>query len=131
MVLQHAISRLRYEQNLTQEEVARKLQLSQSVVGKIERNAMDVKLTDLVRYVNTLGGKLSLQVDLPSGKKIFVPLTNFEHSKAFENPDSVLYSITQTTKNRLAAAFCWNISLLINDRSVCAEQRFDLQWKDA
>ena len=59
MVLQHAISRLRYEQNLTQEEVARKLQLSQSVVGKIERNAMDVKLTDLVRYVNTLGGKLS------------------------------------------------------------------------
>ena len=52
MVLQHAISRLRYEQNLTQEEVARKLQLSQSVVGKIERNAMDVKLTDLVRYVN-------------------------------------------------------------------------------
>lgn len=83
MVLQHAISRLRYEQNLTQEEVARKLQLSQSVVGKIERNAMDVKLTDLVRYVNTLGGKLSLQVDLPSGKKTFVPLTNFEHSKAF------------------------------------------------
>lgn len=79
MVLQHAISRLRYEQNLTQEEVARKLQLSQSVVSKIERNAMDVKLTDLVRYVN----KLSLQVDLPSGKKIFVPLTNFEHSKAF------------------------------------------------
>ena len=86
MVLQHAISRLRYEQNLTQEEVARKLQLSQSVVGKIERNAMDVKLTDLVRYVNTLGGKLSLQVDLPSGKKIFVPLTNFEHSKAFRKP---------------------------------------------
>ena len=87
MVLQHAISRLRYEQNLTQEEVARKLQLSQSVVGKIPRLS--------------------------------------------ENPDSVLYSITQTTKNRLAAAFCWNISLLINDRSVCAEQRFDLQWKDA
>lgn len=80
---QMVISRLRYEQNLTQEEVARKLQLSQSVVSKIERNAMDVKLTDLVRYVNTLGGKLSLQVDLPSGKKIFVPLTNFEHSKAF------------------------------------------------
>lgn len=128
MVLQHAISRLRYEQNLTQEEVARKLQLSQSVVGKIERNAMDVKLTDLVRYVNTLGGKLSLQVDLPSGKK---DLQILSIPRLSENPDSVLYSITQTTKNRLAAAFCWNISLLINDRSVCAEQRFDLQWKDA
>ena len=89
MVLQHAISRLRYEQNLTQEEVARKLQLSQSVVGKIERNAMDVKLTDLVRYVNTLGGKLSLQVDLPSGKKIFVPLTNFEHSNLSLTPKSL------------------------------------------
>lgn len=83
MVLQHAISRLRYEQNLTQEEVARKLQLSQSVVSKIERNAMDVKLTDLVRYVNTLGGKLSLQVDLPSGEKIVIPLANLGPSDAF------------------------------------------------
>lgn len=83
MVLQHAISRLRYEQNLTQEEVARKLQFSQSVVSKIERNAMDVKLSVLVRYVSTLGGKLSLRVDLPSGEKVVVPLTNFEHSDAF------------------------------------------------
>lgn len=83
MVLQHAISRLRYEQNLTQEEVARKLQLSQSVVSKIERNAMDVKLTDLVRYVNTLRGKLSLQVDLPSGEKIVIPLANLGPSDAF------------------------------------------------
>lgn len=82
MVLQHAISRLRYEQNLTQEEVARKLQLSQSAVSKIERNAMDVKLSDLVRYVSILGGKLSLRVEHPSGEKIVVPSTNFEHSDA-------------------------------------------------
>ena len=80
MSLQCAVSRLRYEQNLTQQEVARKLQLSQSAVSKIERNALDVKLSDLVRYVNILGGKLSLQVDLPSGEKIVVPLANFEHS---------------------------------------------------
>ena len=77
MSLQCAVSRLRYEQNLTQQEVARKLQ---SAVSKIERNALDVKLSDLVRYVNILGGKLSLQVDLPSGEKIVVPLANFEHS---------------------------------------------------
>ena len=78
MSLQCAVSRLRYEQNLTQQEVARKLQLSQSAVSKIERNALDVKLSDLVRYVNILGGKLSLQV--PSGEKIVVALANFEHS---------------------------------------------------
>ena len=77
MSLQCDVSRLRYEQNLTQQEVARKLQLSQSAVSKIERNA---KLSDLVRYVNILDGKLSLQVDLPSGEKIVVPLANFEHS---------------------------------------------------
>ena len=52
----------------------------QSAVSKIERNALDVKLSDLVRYVNILGGKLSLQVDLPSGEKIVVALANFEHS---------------------------------------------------
>lgn len=76
MSLQCAVSRLRYEQNLAQQEVARKLQLSQSAVSKIERNALDVKLSDLVRYVNILDGKLSLQVD----QKIVVPLANFEHS---------------------------------------------------
>lgn len=84
MSLQCAVSRLRYEQNLTQEEVARKLQLSLSAVSKIERNAMDVKLSDLVKYVNILGGKLSLQVDLPSGEQVVVPLTNLEHSYAFQ-----------------------------------------------
>lgn len=64
MVLQHAISRLRYEQNLTQEEVARKLQLSQSVVGKIERNAMDAgrthqKLSNEPRYRSPFIGDLT------------------------------------------------------------------------
>lgn len=40
MSLQCAVSRLRYEQNLTQQEVARKLQLSQSAVSKIERKRL-------------------------------------------------------------------------------------------
>ena len=52
----------------------------QCAVSKIERNALDVKLSDLVRDVNILGGKLSLQVDLPSGENIVVALANFEHS---------------------------------------------------
>lgn len=101
MSLQCAVSRLRYEQNLTQQEVARKLQLSQSAVSKIERNALDVKLSDLVRYVNILGGKLSLQVDLPSGEKIVI----LSIPTIAKKPDFVLYETTRVTKNRLAAAF--------------------------
>lgn len=100
MVLQHAISRLRYEQNLTQEEVARKLQLT-VCCWQIERNAMDVKLTDLVRYVNTLGEALA--ASRSSFRKKDLQILSIP--RLSENPDSVLYSITQTTKNRLAAAF--------------------------
>ena len=91
MSLQCAVSRLRYEQNLTQQEVARKLQLSQSAVSKIERNALDVKLSDLVRYVNILGGKLSLQVDLPSGEKIVVALANPEFGRFRQIKSSQLF----------------------------------------
>lgn len=101
MSLQCAVSRLRYEQNLTQQEVARKLQLSQSAVSKIERNALDVKLSDLVRYVNILDGKLSLQVDQRSSfhwQILSIPTIA-------KKPDFVLYETTRVTKNRLAAAF--------------------------
>lgn len=81
MALQYALSRLRIEQCLSQREAAEKLQISRSSVSKIERNGEDVKLTALAKYVSALGGKLSLQIDLPQGKKIVVPLTNLEHSE--------------------------------------------------
>ena len=76
MALQYALAELRGMRNLSQREVAKKLQISQSAVSKIERHAMDVNLFRLVAYVSALGGKLSLQVNLPSGQKIVVPLLN-------------------------------------------------------
>ena len=100
MSLQCAVSRLRYEQNLTQQEVARKLQLSQSAVSKIERNALDVKLSDLVRYVNILGGKLFLQEKRSSFHWQILSIPTIA-----KKPDFVLYETTRVTKNRLAAAF--------------------------
>lgn len=101
MSLQCAVSRLRYEQNLTQQEVARKLQLSQSAVSKIERNALDVKLSDLVRYVNILGGKLIfLQEKRSSSHWQILSIPTIA-----KKPDFVLYETTRVTKNRLAAAF--------------------------
>lgn len=50
---------------MSQAEVAKKLNLSQSAFSKIERITMALKLSDLLRYVKTLGGKLPLQFELP------------------------------------------------------------------
>lgn len=58
---------------MSQAEVAKKLKLSQSAVSKIERITMALKLSDLLRYVKTLDGKLPLQLELPLGETIIIP----------------------------------------------------------
>ncbi|MFQ9937759.1 MAG: helix-turn-helix domain-containing protein, partial [Parasutterella excrementihominis] len=105
MSLQCAVSRLRYEQNLTQQEVARKLQLSQSAVSKIERNALDVKLSDLVRYVNILGESSRCKLIFLQEKRSSFHWQILSIPTIAKKPDSVPYETTRVTKNRLAAAF--------------------------
>ena len=61
---------------MSQKELANNLNISQPAVCKIEKNAEDVKLSTLIKYVNALGGHLSLQVLLPSGKGVVIPLPN-------------------------------------------------------
>lgn len=70
MAMEYSLSRLREELQMSQKELANNL----NIFCKIEKNAEDVKLSTLIKYVNALGGHLSLQVILPSGKGVVIPL---------------------------------------------------------
>jgi predicted transcriptional regulator len=41
--------------------------VSQSAVAQIEQRGNDVKLATLKRYIEAMGGKLSLTVEMPEG----------------------------------------------------------------
>lgn len=57
---------LRRSQQVSQVELARRLEVTQSAISKFE-NAGDVRLSTLKDYVEALGGRLELQARFPDG----------------------------------------------------------------
>ncbi|CAM3791737.1 Antitoxin HigA [Vibrio aerogenes CECT 7868] len=51
----------------SQTEVADIMGVKQPTVANLEKNGKDVKLLSLKRYIEALGGKLRLDVELPDG----------------------------------------------------------------
>jgi DNA-binding XRE family transcriptional regulator len=66
------LAELRHELHITQEELARALDVSQSNVSRIER-AEDLYLSTLRGYVEALGGKLEINAVFPERT---IPLTS-------------------------------------------------------
>lgn len=57
------IQEIREQQNLTQEQLARKCGTTKSYISRIENNASDIRLSTLMRIVKDgLGGHLQLNV---------------------------------------------------------------------
>ncbi|NBI12624.1 XRE family transcriptional regulator [[Haemophilus] felis] len=67
LILETGIAMLREELNLSQQQIANLLGVSQPAVVQIEQRGNDIKLATLKRYVEAMGGKLSLSVELPTG----------------------------------------------------------------
>ncbi|EBZ0015945.1 helix-turn-helix domain-containing protein [Salmonella enterica subsp. enterica] len=65
-----ALAMLRDELNLSQSELAAALGVSQPSVVRMEQPENDPRLSTLKRYVAALGGELSIDVKLPTGKRI-------------------------------------------------------------
>ncbi len=57
---------LRKQQQVSQTQLAEKMQVSQASISQLE-NQGDVQLSTLIRYVHALGGKLRIEVDMPDG----------------------------------------------------------------
>lgn len=67
---QIALSMLRDELNISQTELAAAMGVKQPSIARIEQADNDPRLSTLKRYVQALGGELSLDVTLPTGKRI-------------------------------------------------------------
>ena len=69
-VLAWRLAYLREQLALSQVEIAERLGVSQPSVANLEKRGQEMKLSSLKRYVEALGGKLSLDVQLPDGRHI-------------------------------------------------------------
>ncbi|EEK5251080.1 helix-turn-helix domain-containing protein, partial [Salmonella enterica subsp. enterica serovar Infantis] len=64
MILEVGLQMMREELQLSQKQVAEAMGISQPAVTKLEQRGNDLKLATLKRYVEAMGGKLSLDVEL-------------------------------------------------------------------
>lgn len=64
------LSQLREELNISQAELASLMGVKQPTLAKIEQPGNDPRLSTLKRYVAALGGELTIDITLPTGKRV-------------------------------------------------------------
>lgn len=67
MILETGLQMMREELRLSQTALAQSMGVSQPAIAQIEQRGNDVKLATLKRYIEAMGGKLSLTVEMPEG----------------------------------------------------------------
>jgi transcriptional regulator with XRE-family HTH domain len=65
-----ALSQLRDELDMSQSELAAAMGVQQPSIARMENTDHDPRLSTLKRYVAALGGELSIDVTLPTGKRV-------------------------------------------------------------
>lgn len=70
MRLELQLHRIREELDLSQQQMAEALGVTQPSVAALERRGNDVRLSSVKRYVEAMGGALNLSVHLPTGKTV-------------------------------------------------------------
>ncbi|MDR8278517.1 helix-turn-helix domain-containing protein, partial [Acinetobacter baumannii] len=70
MLLDINLSNLREELKISQAEIAKNLGVSQAAISKREKLGKDLKISSLKEYVEAMGGKVRLDVELPNGKHV-------------------------------------------------------------
>ena len=68
LLLEVRIQALREELEVSQVELAKALGVSQPAVVAMEQRGSDIKLSTMKRYIEAMGGKLRLNVEMPDGK---------------------------------------------------------------
>lgn len=64
------LNQLREELSMSQSELAEAMGVKQPTIAKMEQPDNDPRLSTLKRYVTALGGELSIDVILPTGKRV-------------------------------------------------------------
>ncbi|KQN63770.1 helix-turn-helix domain-containing protein [Erwinia sp. E602] len=73
-ILEIRLRQLREEQHLSQSELAAKMGVSQPAITAIESRGEEIKLATLKKYVEALGGKVSLNIEMPGGSGRIYPV---------------------------------------------------------
>lgn len=64
------LGQLREALHISQTELAHLMGVKQPTLAKIEQPDNDPRLSTLKRYISALGGELSIDVTLPTGKRV-------------------------------------------------------------
>jgi len=67
MLLNIHLAEIRARMNKTQVQVADALGVKQPTIAGMEQEGQDIRLSTLKRYVESLGGKVNLDVEFPDG----------------------------------------------------------------
>ncbi|HGO5814811.1 TPA: helix-turn-helix domain-containing protein [Mannheimia haemolytica] len=67
LVLEAGLAMLREDLEISQKDLAKALGVSQPAIVQMEQRGNDIKLSTLKRYIEAMGGKLSLAVQMPTG----------------------------------------------------------------
>ena len=70
MLLEVKLHAIREELELTQSQIASNMGISQPSVVAIEQRGSDLKISTMKRYIEAMGGKMSIDIELPTGKRI-------------------------------------------------------------
>lgn len=62
------LAEVRKQLHTTQKTLAERMNVSQASVSQMESQG-DMQISTLLRYVHALGGKVSIQVELPNGEQ--------------------------------------------------------------
>ncbi|CAM3447426.1 helix-turn-helix domain-containing protein [Halomonas lysinitropha] len=67
MLLELRLSEVRHLVEMTQSEMASALGVKQPTIAGMEKGGQDLRLSSLKRYVEAIGGKVRLDIELPDG----------------------------------------------------------------
>ncbi len=68
-IIGELIRQARQKQNLTQEELAKKLGVNKSNISKMENNIKSMRIDTLMKVLNVLEAKVFIHVELKEGKR--------------------------------------------------------------
>ncbi|HIE5390874.1 TPA: helix-turn-helix domain-containing protein [Enterobacter cancerogenus] len=70
LILETGLQLVREELKLSQKQVAELMGTSQPAITQLEQRGNELKIATLKRYIEAMGGKLSIDVELPTGKRV-------------------------------------------------------------
>ena len=70
LFLENQLYRIREELEISQKELAQTMGIKQPSLSAIENRGNDLKISTMKKYVEAMGGKLRIDVELPTGKHI-------------------------------------------------------------